>query len=69
MECGKTGKWDIEKKCENAGQINVGNINELIEKVRDLAVDDINIELKEFLINPALVFFLFFPQTKKTNLY
>ena len=26
LGCAKPGKWDTEKKCENAGQINVGNI-------------------------------------------
>ena len=36
LGCAKPGKKDTEKKCENAGQINVGNINELIEKVQDL---------------------------------
>ena len=36
LGCAKPEKWDTEKKCENAGQINVGNIIELIEKVQDL---------------------------------
>ena len=36
LGCAKPGKWDTDKKCKNAGQINVGNIIEWIEKVQDL---------------------------------
>ena len=36
LGCAKPGKWDTVKKCKNAGQINVGNIIEWIEKVQNL---------------------------------
>ena len=62
LGCAKPGKWDTEKKCENADQINVGNIIALIEKVQDLVVDDIDMELKQIFINSS---FKVFPQRKK----
>ena len=66
LGCAKPGKWDTEKKCENADQINVGNIIALIEKVQDLVVDDIDMELKQIFIDSS---FKVFPQRKKKNLY
>ena len=52
----------LRKKYEYGSQINEGKINELIEKVQVLTVDDIDMELKQILIEPALKVF---PQAKK----
>ena len=57
LECVKPGKWNTGKKSDYVSQINEGKINELIEKAQFLAIDDINMEFKQILIESALKVF------------
>ncbi len=60
----KPGKWDAEKKSECVSHIDEGKVNEMMANIHVTSIDDINHELKQILIEPALKIF---PQTKRKS--
>lgn len=57
----RPGKWNVEKKSEYMNYIDEDKVNEMMANIHDTPIDDINHELKQILIEPALKTF---PQTK-----
>ena len=66
QSCIKPGKWNTDKSRDYERNIDKEKVDSLVTKIHDLTVDEINKELKQILIEPALVTF---PQYKKTKTY
>ena len=47
------GKWRVEKQGDYVGNIDVNTVNELLVRADELSVNDISIEIKHILVDPA----------------